>query len=186
MESILKGPRPSPKPEIETRKEFDPRKETTTYHFLSGLSISEYLPAFSFLRMFEDGGLPFTCGNVSMFSDSVVNSAKWIAPFAPFWSLSSMVRTRKAEETKKWFDRIYVASLTRDEVDHLNHLFMSSLTQDIRHLSSSPLSQTIFSEPIVQIFSELLSRLCFRFTDGQFDQLFSLTTDMYKSEVFRL
>ena len=42
-----------------------------------------------------------------------------------------------------------------------------------------------FSQRQVTIISEMLSRLCFRFSIGQLDQLFKLTLDMYKLPIFR-
>jgi hypothetical protein len=51
LELVLNGPRPSHKPEKETKKEFDPDRITVTHHIRSGWNISEFLPAFTFLRM---------------------------------------------------------------------------------------------------------------------------------------
>jgi hypothetical protein len=189
LELVLNGSHPSPKPEKETKKEFDPGRMTVTHHIQFDWSISGFLPAFAFLRMFEEGAVPMKCGIFNMFSDAVVNSAKWIESFAPLWSLSSMIRTGKDKELKEWFDRVRIATLTQDEVDHLNHLFINSLTQATRHLAGNPeqigLAGTSFSQRQVTIISEMLSRLCFRFSIGQLDQLFKLTLDMYKLPIFR-
>jgi len=186
---VLKGPRPSPKQEKETKKGFDPGRVTVTHHIRSGWNFSEFLPAFAFLRMFEKGAVPIKCGMVNMFPDAVINSAKWVAPLAHRWSLSSMIRTGKGEELKEWFDRVRIATLTQDEVDHLNHLFINSLTQATRHLAGNPeqigLAGTSFSQRQVTLISEMLSRLCFRFSAGQLDQLFKLTLEMYKLPPFR-
>ncbi|KAF5437244.1 SIR2-like domain-containing protein [Candidatus Methanophagaceae archaeon] len=189
LELVLNGPHPSPKPEKETKKAFDPRRMTVTRHMRSDGRISVFLPAFAFLRIFEEGAVPMKCGRYNMFSDAVVNSAKWIESFAPLWSLSSMIRTGKDKELEEWFDRVRIATLTQDEVDHLNHIFINSLTQAIRHLTGNPeqigLAGTSFSQRQVTIISEMLSRLCFRFSIGQLDQLFKLTLDMYKLPIFR-
>lgn len=189
LESLVRRPPPSPKPEKEIKREYAPTKVTETLHFDSGPGISNLKPAFAFLRMFEEGALPIQCGAVSMFSDAVVSSAKWIAPFAPLWSLSSMVRTGKEKELTEWFDYIRRASLTQDEVDHLDHLFMNSLTQAIRHLSRNleliDLARSSFSQRQVKLLSELLSRLCFRFSSERLDELFKLTANMYKQPLFR-
>lgn len=188
LKSIVNGPYPSPKPEKEIKKEFDPGKVTVTYHFSSGTSVSDFRPAFAFLRMFEEGALPMRCGAVDMF-DTAVNSAKWIAPFAPLWALSSMIRTGKDEKIKEWFDRVRIATLTQEEVSNLDHLFTNSLTPAMQNLARNPqqisLQGTSFSHRLVPLLSELLSRLCFRFSIGQLDKLFKLTTDMYKLPLFR-
>ena len=189
LELILNGPRPSSKPEKEMKKEFDPGRMTITHHIRSGWNISEFLPAFAFLRMLEAGAVPIKCGMFSMFSDAVVNSAKWVESFAPLWSLSSMIRTNKDKELKEWFDRIRVATLTQDEVDHLNHIFSNSLTLAIQDLTGNPqqinLAETSFSQRQVTLISEMLSRLCFRFSAGQLDRLFKLIVEMYELPLFR-
>jgi len=186
MRLVLEGPLPAPVAETIRQKTFDPGIETVTYRWSSGSSTR---PAFAFLRVFEEGGLPIRCGLVNMFSDTVLNSAKWIAPFAPLWSLSSMIRTGKEKEIEAWFDRVPIATLTQDEVGHLNHLFINSLTQAIKHLAGKPqqisLIEPSFSRRQVTLLSKLLSRLCFRFSIEQLVQLFQLTVDMYKTPLFR-
>jgi hypothetical protein len=189
MRMLLEGPLPAPIAETGFQKTFDPGRMTVTYRWPLGLGVSDVHPAFAFLRMFEEGGLPIRCGLVGMFSDTTLNSAKWIAPFAPLWSLSSMIRTGKEKEIKAWFDRVRIATLTQDEVGHLNHLFTNSLTQAIKHLAGKPhqisLIEQSFSLRQVTLLSELLSRLCFRFSIEQLVQLFQLTVDMYKTPLFR-
>ena len=112
--SILKGPIPISAPEKEIKKQFFPGKVTVTHHSSSGLNISDVRPAFAFLRMFEGGALSMKCGVVDMFSDAAVNSAKWIEPFAPFWALSSMVRTAQDKKVKEWFNNVRMATLTKN------------------------------------------------------------------------
>lgn len=187
LKAIVNGPRPAPTPEEEIKKEFDPGRVTVTHHLSSGLHISVFRPAFAFLRMFEEGALPIRCGAVIM-SDAIANSAEWIAPFAPLWSLSSMIRMGKSKEIKEWFDRVHVASLTQDEVDYLYHLFIDSLTQAIRDLVGSlqqiGLPKMSFSQRQVMLLPELLSRLCFRLSIKQLDELFKLAINMYKLPLF--
>ena len=189
LKLVLNGPRPSPKPEKETIKEFDPGRITVAHHIIRSGGSSGFLPAFAFLRMFEEGAVPMKCGIVNMFSDAVVNSAKWIESFAPLWSLSSMIRTGEDKVIEEWFDRVRIATLTPDEVDRLNHLFINSLTPAIRHLTENPqqidLVGTSFSQRQVTLISEMVSRLCFRFSIEQLIQLFDLTMDMYKLPLFR-
>ena len=189
LELVLNGTRPSPKPETETKKEFDPDRITVTHYIRSGWKFSETLPAFAFLRMLEAGAVPMKCGAVSMFSVAVVNSAKWVESFTPLWSLSSMIRAGEGEELKKWFDRVHIATLTQDEVDRLNRIFIDSLTQARRHLDENPeqinFAGTGFSQRQVILISEMLSRLCFRLSTEQLIQLFDLTLDMYKQPIFR-
>jgi hypothetical protein len=187
LESIVDRPRPIPKPEREITKGFDPGRVSPTYHFFSGLNITDIRPAFAFLRMLEEGGSSVRCGMV--ISEAVINSAKWIELFAPLWSISAMIRAGKEKEIKKWFDRIFVATLTQDEVDRLNQLFIASFTQSTQDLINNPqkisLDAASFSQRQVTLLSELLSRLCFRFSAVQLTQLFQLALNMYRQPIFR-
>ncbi|MFC1692153.1 SIR2 family protein [Candidatus Latescibacterota bacterium] len=186
--SIVKQPSPSPIPRKEIKKEFDLKRTKVTHHFSSGYNFSAYLPAFAFLRMLEEGALPIKCGAVSMFLDSVLNSAKWIEPFAPRWSLCSMIRTGKEKEIKEWFNRVRIASLEQDEVDYWTQVLMNSILQAIKDLNNNPqqigLLVASFSQRQVIILSELLSRLCIRFTNEELNKLFNFITDMYKNPLF--
>ena len=187
--SRVSGSPPSFRPQKEIKKQFDPGMITVTHRFSSSLNISDFYPAFAFLRMFEIGAVPMKCDMVNMFSKAVVNSAKWIEQFSPLWSLSSMIRSYEDEEIKEWFNRVRIATLTQAEVDHLNHLFLNSLTQGIQLLANN--SQQVsspekrFSRRQVTLISELISRLCLRFSIEQLDKLFKITIDMYKAPILR-
>ncbi|MHC1574414.1 MAG: SIR2 family NAD-dependent protein deacylase [Candidatus Methanogasteraceae archaeon] len=190
LELILNRPRPVRRPE---------KGLTITCNTPSGLNIpSDILPSFAFLRMFEEGAVPIKCGYFTISSyAAVVNAAKWIAPYAPFWSFSSMVRAGSPgmvrfggkEGIWEFFDRVRVATLTQDEVIHFSQICANSLRQAIRHLEGNPqqinLPEKRFLKDQVQLQSEFLSRLCFRFSIEQLDQLFDLTVDMYKLPIFR-
>jgi hypothetical protein len=189
----LTRPRPDPQPEKEIKKGFHPGTWTITHSRRFGWNFSEFLPAFAFLRMLEEGAVPTKCGTISMFSDAALNSAEWIESFAPRWSFSSMVRASptvkvgKKDGIMEWFDRVRVATLSQDEINHLDQICTNSLRQAIRHLKENPQQinepEMRFSEDQVKLQSELLSRLCFRFE--RLDQLFELALNMYKWHIFR-
>jgi len=184
--SLVKGEKLVSRPTRKIRKKFDPGRAVVTQHLPSGISV--FRPAFSFLRMFEEGALPMKCGSLSMFSDSLVSSAKSIEPYAPFWALSTMVRGGKKEEFKEWFDRISVATLPKNEVEQLFAL-VNSLKQAINDLIGNPqklnLLGSSFSQRQVLFLSELISRLCFRFSIKQINQVYQLTVSMYKMTLFQ-
>jgi hypothetical protein len=172
----------------ETTNSFDMKRETRTYRHSSGSKqFAAILPPFSFLRMFEEAALPFRCGSVRMYSDSVINSSIKIASSAPFWSLSSMVRTGNEEGIKKWFDRVRVSVLSPEEVDLFYDMFYESLTQSIKSLKNAPqkFNNNNYSVLQIRIATEILSRLSIRLSFNQLDQLFSLGINLYKEPIFR-
>ena len=189
MKLVVNGPKPKINPPHEERREFDPGHTTTTSHFSSGIVEAPFFPAFAFLRLFEDGAVPLRAGSFGVYSNEIVNAADWIAPFAPLWAVSSIIRTGQNEAIKKWFSRPYVAILKTDQVNHLKDLFLTSLIQSIKdlrgNLNQIDLIDPGFSQRQVLLLSELVSRLCIRFTEEQLDNLLSLTIEMYNTSIFR-
>ncbi len=186
---LLKGPCLSTIPKTIIKNEFDPGIKTETHKFPVGLINSDLMPAFSFLRMLEDGDIPFSCGMVSMFSDVISNAAQCIFPFAPNQALSSMVRAREYDKIKAWFNRTRIASLTEKEVIKFNNLFDNSLTQSMRYLAKysnlTNSTESLFSRNQLIISIEIVSRLCFRLSFEQLDKLFNLAITIYSFPVFR-
>jgi hypothetical protein len=135
----------------EITNSYDMRTKRITYHLMSESQISAILPAFSFLRMFDEVGLPFRCGICCMYSDTVIDSSMWIAPYAPLWALSSMIRTGNDKGIKEWFDQIHVALLSSEEVNLFYELFTNSLKQATNYLELNPRECCIGSYSVNQI-----------------------------------
>jgi hypothetical protein len=198
LASVVNGKRPCYIPQNREiiNEGFDPGTTMVGYEVSPSLPIFEFLPSVAFLRMFEEGAVPTKCGYVSMFPNAVVNAAKWIAPYAPIWSFSFMVRASsmgmvgfgRKEGIWELFDRVRIATLAQDKVDYLNQICVNSLIQAIRHLEGDPQQinspEMSFSRSQVEIQSEFLSRLCFRFSNERLDQLFKLALDMYRLPLF--
>lgn len=185
LAAIVDRPSPKAKPAKEVKQEFPPGKVNISYNFTSSLSLSDIRPAFEFLRIFEEGGLPVKCGIVNLYSDAVISSAKWIFPYAPLWALSSMIRTHNKKKIEQdQFDRVFVATLSKKDVEHLSSIFLTSLTQIWNYLSGNGqkrnLDKTVLRSHS-NIFSELLSRFCFRLSSNQREQLLSLALNICKS-----
>lgn len=185
---IVDRPPPTPKPEKEIKRGFEPGYRSVSYHWSSLPSIYNFLPAFAFLRIFEEGGLPIKCGRVVNFSKVLVTSTKWTAPFASFWSLSSIIRTGKKQEIYQLFNLIYILTLSNNEIDYINNLLFKALNQAIQNLP--PTLKSIDSSKSsslekVTLFTELMSRLAFRLSPAQINQILKVTIALYKQPVFR-
>ncbi|NIA09633.1 MAG: hypothetical protein GWP10_07875, partial [Nitrospiraceae bacterium] len=189
LTSVVEKTPPAPALTERIEKGFDPGRLTIAHHFYSGLHIiSDIRPAFAFLRILEEGALPPTCGMVSMFPDAIVSAAKWIAPFAPLWALSSLIRSGEIKGPEWLFSRARVAVLSQNNVDHFYALFTNSLTQGMQYLNGITPRDTMlkarFSRQQLEISAESLSRICFRFSPAQIDKLFKLAVDMYNLPFF--
>jgi len=192
----LKGPFPKPKRysdflNKETKKEFDPGRTTTTAFLQSGYSFERYLPAFSYMLMMEESGSPFRCGRYLMHSDTTVRAAKWVNTYFPFWAVFSIIRTGANKDINDFADRVYVATLTKQEVAFLSMVFTNALQQGIAEIINNPGHSNVWfgNETAggrqVEILSELLSRICFRLEPNQLRQLLNITVNMYNSPVLR-
>lgn len=185
LAAIVDRPPPKIKPAKEVKQGFDPGKVNISYNFSSDLSLSNIRPAFEFLRFFEEGGIPVKCGIINIYGDAVFSSARWILPYAPLWALSSMIRTRnKKKIEQEQFDRVFVATLSQKDVNHFSSIFLTALTQIWNYLSGNGqqlnLNKGVLCSQL-EIFSELLSRLCFRLSSIQREQVFSLAFNLCKS-----
>ena len=173
----------------ETVPAFDPGRETKNTNLPSGFEIGPILPAFALLRMIEEGPLPPRIGNVNLFPETLLTAARWAEPHEPAWSFTAMLRQAKEKEVNVRWDRAYVATLSRETVDHLFGLLQNSLTQSIRHLinysGEITLQNRSFSQQQIKVCSKLLSKLAFRCSIRQRQELFDLAKYMYELPFFR-
>lgn len=188
FQSLIQKPKSVTSQEVERKIGFDPGKITISHHISTTSDFENYSPGISFLRLFGQAALPMTCGNVRMFADDVIHASKQILPYYPLWGIFLMIRTGNTKEVGEWFDRIRIASLPSDQINYLSTIFIQSFRQSLHHLFTEPPPDTFnkpnFSYHNVDTLSEVLSRLCFRFSNEQISELFKLTVQMYKSPFF--
>ncbi|MBC9784992.1 SIR2 family protein [Heliobacterium chlorum] len=187
LESILKNSPPTT--EIKTKREFDPGRIVQSLKYYSRLSlIDEMRPGFAFLRLQENGAMPISCGADIEFTNSMINAATWISSSSPLWSLISLIRIDADERIKEQFDRVQVATLSEEDVQHLGELFLATLKQSIHRLSKSAPQFSFgynYSKNKLSIISEIISRLSFRFSTKKLEELLELTIEMYKMPIVR-
>lgn len=176
-------------PTEETAPGFDPGRENTTISFSSGFEFSPILPAFALQKMVEEGALLPRIGNVNMFPSTVSTAARWIEPYAPLWAFSSLFRYASPKSVYARFNRAYVAVLPAETVDHLFAVLTNALVQSARHLSANTQGASLegsgYSQRLAKMSSELLSRLSFRCSESQREELIDLAVRMYGLPVFR-
>lgn len=163
-------------------KSFDPGKVTQKISFKNSLKSEEWI-SFSFVIMLERAGIPIMCGRFG-FGNTTISSAKWIEPYSPLWSLSLMIRTGKAKETHKWFDRTKVANFSNEQIKYFYNLFKPSLEQAINDIKTN-YSHDSFSSRILPSLIEITSRLSFRFSAEQREILLNLFMKIYEKSIFR-
>lgn len=179
VKEILKSSVPNYDRENRITKEFD--RGRITKHFSIGNTIKEEIKlSYTFLRMLENAAVPFQCGNIDMFSKEIAKAAKWIKEYSPFLAISVMIRCNADKDLKDSITRLAVARLSQEEIKQYFDVFIPALEQAIDNEPIKGYSHVFFSRQI-QNLSEIVSRLCIRFSKEQLDKVLKVAFKMYKS-----
>jgi len=154
---------------------FDIGSQHTTHHF-SGEN-TEALNAFRLLRFFEDASLPFSLPRMNIAVAGANNAIKRVATYAPFWSMSTMLRTRSKKSTELIFTR---ASLSR-----LDTAFIDRLAINYIELLRTFVNEGDSLYEYGSMLPEALSRLCCRVTLDVKDELLNLIGKIYSNQPTR-
>jgi hypothetical protein len=155
---------------------FDIGSRQTIHHFL-GDNI-EALNAFRFLRFFEDAGLSFKLPRLNIGVEGAINAIKRVALYAPYWTLSTMLRTGDQKSIEFIFTR---ESLSRFEPEFVDTLAL----QYIELLRNYVNNEKCLYE-YGHILPEALSRLCCRCTLKTKDEILELISTIYRNNPSRL
>lgn len=166
---------PAPLKSVSVVNGFDIGSQQTTRH-LSGDN-SEVLNAFRLLRFFEDAGLPFSLPHMNIAVVGANNAIKRVAKYAPFWSMSTMLRTRDKKSTELIF--------TRESLSSFDSSFIDGLAKRYIELLNSFLNEENSLYEYGSVLPEALSRLCCKATLPVKDELLNLLLKIYSSKAAR-
>ncbi len=171
------------KQESEKKKKFDPGEEYVSYYLEGELEV--VLTAFQFLRIFEEGAIPFRCGFIEMEVKEISKASKWIESFAPLWALSSFIRTGQDDDdiVNKWFDRLSVVSFSDEDVKKISSILLPAWNQSFENISKSriTLDETNIYHRIFRILTELISRFLFRLDKDSINNIYETLIYSYKN-----
>jgi hypothetical protein len=136
-------------------------------------------PAFNYLRILEEGGIPVRCGMTNPYI-SASKPAAWIRPFAPFWAFSCILRAQNSTEIQNFFSFTYLAALEQIKIDHLYLWLLSCLNSYSNKLTQGQLLERRSEREISKMLIELTSRICFRFTEEKLEQILSISLSLYR------
>jgi SIR2-like domain len=181
LKQILEREPPSLTPTREQQGGFDYGIVTTTYHYGSEPDIYSVLPAFNFLRMLENTGIPLRCGDVIPFI-SGMRPARWIRPYNPLWSMTTFIRANNSGETEvnRYVNISYLASIDQNTIDYWHERFDHFLTHASQDLSLFYKFELTPKFETLLLILELNSRICFRLNDEQLKKL--LKFNIYASK----
>lgn len=168
------------------RDAFDPKRYSRGVKFTNNLEVSKYKQALELLVLFEEGGIPYHCGGLLIYTEEIKAAASQIYPIFPLWSIGAIVRTAKKDVVKEVFTRARVASLETNQVNHLVDLLAEGIKVTTRRLEGdlSSIHGVGQKERLLPVLSELLSRLCIRLDGEQLGSVLKLAIDMYRCPVF--
>jgi SIR2-like domain len=178
-ERIAEAP-PKPKPNKEEKVGFYPGTITTTYYDNNYKEfMNSIFPAFSYLRMLEEGAIPVRCGITNPYI-SASKPAIWIRPFAPFWAFSCILRAQNSTEIQNCFSFIYLAALDQIKIDYIYSWLLSCLKIYSDKLVQGQLLERRSEREISKMLIELTSRICFRLTEEKLDQILLIALSLYR------
>lgn len=165
----------------EEKKSFYPGTITKTYHYSTPVIWYSALPAFNILRMLEEAGIPIRCGSVVPY-DAGKKAAKWIRPYSPLWSITTIIRSRgNSEYIDEFFTFTYIAVLSQENINQL-HLKFYNFLLNYTHGNQNERSLVERSElERVEIIIKLTSRICFRLDDERLRGILNVVISFYRN-----
>lgn len=164
LKLAINRPRPLPEPAIREVLSFDPGRVSHPTHFTTRGPKDAARPAFAFIRLFEEAGMPMRAGSVTMVGFEAKEVPLWIAPFAYSWALGTAVRANEIEVVEQLLERGRIASLPQEEADRLSNWLLNVLETATANVDPAPGAHwdRPLWERILPSVVEGLSRLAFR------------------------
>jgi len=179
VENILSGTPPQVHQTRRTRSDFDPGRITVSHTFAYD-DLTPLLPAFAFLRMHEQAGLPMRVSMVDITGDALKNACRWLASSHGFWAPAHLVRAGKHKD-------LTVDILSRSQVARMDVTLAKRIYNWCLNIFESERISTISSNApkpahldLLEVASEVLSRLAIRVDAEQLARTFPILQQFYK------
>lgn len=139
--------------------DFDLDRVTTTYNMGGGDNYVQI--AYSFLRYFEETGIPFKLPGVTIGNDAAKKAIARIANYSPSWSFISLIRIGDTGNVNSLFGRKTLSFMSQKSADGLIKIYLSALSSSKTEISRGNLySNHTFAISLSTVIPEILSRLC--------------------------
>ena len=179
FDEILSKSPPVPKKAKQIIRDFDPGRRTVT-HYLGGLGIEPWLPAFACIRLYEQVGIPLRLPFFDLSGSALRNACKWVTPFTGFWSPALLIRAGKRNDLTKhdFMNRVQVAAMKPDLARSLNKWAMQALKREISSMSGNVTSESA-QKSLLEVLPEVLSRLAFKLESADLQEAFSVALELH-------
>lgn len=117
VREVLKGPPPN----LGSGKDVTPNFDLGSYKTKrEARRVEEFQPAFAYIRMKEEGGLPLRIDQIAFAREDTTNASNWIRPIKPAWSWSLLSRLASEKSFRDVLTRKRVSGLSGE---HARELF---------------------------------------------------------------
>lgn len=153
---------------------FDPGRISRSINYAG--SIDAFLPAFAFIRFYEQVGIPLRLRHVSLTGETLKNACNWIAPFIGLWSPAILVRAGNSDalaNNSLFMTRCGVASMPPNIAQRLHTWCLNIFENELNSIGSG-IPYDSAQESIVKSLPEVISRLAFKVQESELRRSFSL------------
>ena len=172
--TVLSEDPPALRRETQVVRDFDPGHRTVT-RFWDGKSLIELrLPAFAYIRLYEQVGIP-----IRFAGEALRKACKWIPPFTDFWGPALLVRAGKVDDLKSFMERIQVATMEPALAKRLNSWALAALRREFASLRGT-IEWMSAQQTLLEALVEVLSRLAFKLESSDLQEAFSLAMDLHE------
>jgi len=174
--TVLSEDPPAPRRETQVGHGFDPGHRTVTGLLFGGNHIEPRLPAFAYIRLYEQAGIP-----IRFVEEELRKACKWIAPFTDFWGPALLVRAGKVNELTKSgiMERTQVATMEPALAKRLNRWVLDALRREFASLRG-PIERMSAQQTLLEALVEVLSRLAFKLESSDLQEAFSLAMAIHE------
>ena len=168
-----------PRKEKQVRYGFDPGRLEVSYS-LFGMPDTRWLPAFSYLRLYEQVGLPLRFS-----TDTLGNACKWLAPFVEFWSPTLLIRAGKVKDFRdhELLTRTKIGYMEEGLAKRMHSWAMNALVREVSNIGS-PIPFQSPDTSLLEVLIEFLSRMTIRLETEDLDESFEIALALHRRPDF--
>ncbi|MCP5541866.1 MAG: SIR2 family protein [Akkermansiaceae bacterium] len=178
LEEQLNRETPSERSGIRYSHAFHPFRLTKTQTWIAD-TITQFLPAFSYVRLFEMAGIPMRTSHYRLADQALYSAIHWTNSTVPGWTPALMIRrgSHKAFRDEDFLSRHTVALLPEDQVSSIYGSSMETFREIVEGNHSASTMSSGDGDSLT-VCVEILSRLAFRLADAQLSESFEKCTDL--------
>lgn len=162
------------------KHEFDIGRVTSTHHL--GQTDTEALIAYSFLRYFEEAGIPFRIPGTQIGTKLAVGALKRVGNYSAYWSFATFLRTGDSKASDIIFGRESIYKMPVKQIDRFIEEYLQILQSSQTEIEKGDrFHRNNFGVVLATVIPEALSRLCVKCSTNVKDKLLSFINALYSS-----